>query len=440
MAYKRRYLSGQEAVTVDIAEDAITPDKIQPGAVGPEALAPDSVSGEKIIPGTIETSDLKDELITSPKISPGAVDTEALAAKCVTQEKLSDEILPSVRPFSPGISTAEIADDAVDHSKLGPEAVESDSIKPGAVDTAAVAHDAITDDKISDDAVQSEHVENGAIVAGKCANDSISEPCIVDGSCTHDKIGAGAVYGDRIPDGAIDEDHLAADSVGSDELQADAVTTEKLDESALAQRHIVTLRLNQVSLFEEFIGSSWSNKWIGEILTGAQLYIDDSGSLRMYVGMGVAGSCRLYAPYVPDVLAGVDQSIDFRAFFLGMLGDGTARLGIYADDDNYIAFRAINPVAAGTVNWYAVCRSGGVETAVDTGIGFNAGEWVFSLRITGLSKVEFFINGVSVAEITTNIPTAFVPALDAYLLGAGTALQRMQLRYVSLLATRPAVS
>lgn len=70
-----------------------------------------------------------------------------------------------------------------------------------------------------------------------------------------------------------------------------------------------------------------------------------------------------------------------------------------------VHFRYSDNVNSG--NWQAVCRNGGTETAIDTGVA-AAASWTklgFTVNAAGTS-VEFFINGTSVGTITTNIPTA----------------------------------
>lgn len=57
-------------------------------------------------------------------------------------------------------------------------------------------------------------------------------------------------------------------------------------------------------------------------------------------------------------------------------------------------------------NWQALCHDG-AETSVDTGVLVVAGRWykhTFTVNAAGTS-VEFFIDDVSVATITTNLPT-----------------------------------
>lgn len=64
--------------------------------------------------------------------------------------------------------------------------------------------------------------------------------------------------------------------------------------------------------------------------------------------------------------------------------------------------------AAGAGNWFAVCRAASVETAVDTGQALTDVWKVFEVRPAGTNVVEFKIDGVLVATIQTDIPTASV--------------------------------
>jgi hypothetical protein len=77
---------------------------------------------------------------------------------------------------------------------------------------------------------------------------------------------------------------------------------------------------------------------------------------------------------------------------------------------NYIAFRKANA----DTNWQCVCRSGGVETVVDSGLAASASTaYHFKIEVyssgsylSGANTVKFFINGVLRATTTTNVPSA----------------------------------
>jgi PKD repeat protein len=87
-------------------------------------------------------------------------------------------------------------------------------------------------------------------------------------------------------------------------------------------------------------------------------------------------------------------------------GAATRRFGLSAtaltsDPNNGIYWKHTN---AG--NYTAVCRSGGVETPLDTGIAAAIGVFHdLELRITSAS-VEVIVDGVTKGFITANIPTA----------------------------------
>ncbi len=93
--------------------------------------------------------------------------------------------------------------------------------------------------------------------------------------------------------------------------------------------------------------------------------------------------------------------------------------------DSAISLTPTNGVffrANGTANWFAVCRSGGVETAVDTGQALDDVMRKFETRQNGQNVVTFLIDDAVVATIQTNIPAAeLMLRLAIFDSGAGTA-------------------
>jgi hypothetical protein len=58
-------------------------------------------------------------------------------------------------------------------------------------------------------------------------------------------------------------------------------------------------------------------------------------------------------------------------------------------------------------NYIGVCRSGGSETTLNTGVAASNGTFhTLKFVVNGTTSVEFFVDGVSKGTITTNIPTA----------------------------------
>ena len=101
---------------------------------------------------------------------------------------------------------------------------------------------------------------------------------------------------------------------------------------------------------------------------------------------------------------------------------------VTAESSDGAFFRYTHSINGG--RFEAVCRSNGVETAVDTGITV-AGVTTYKLEVVvnaAGTSAEFFVNGASVATITTNIPTAA---------GRETGCGIMLLRSVGTAASTP---
>jgi len=67
------------------------------------------------------------------------------------------------------------------------------------------------------------------------------------------------------------------------------------------------------------------------------------------------------------------------------------RVYLYNDADNYVGFR-LSETGAGE-HVYAICRSGGVETAVDLGVGLSTNPTTYQIDMYSNVQVRFRING-----------------------------------------------
>jgi hypothetical protein len=125
------------------------------------------------------------------------------------------------------------------------------------------------------------------------------------------------------------------------------------------------------------------------------------------------------------------------------LSDGTNTYGVWAGSrslasgavaapDNAISFLyyTASPGSgiAASVNWQTLTASGGVRTYTTTSTAVAAGAWV-KLQIKAITgRIEFFVNGVSVATHTTNIPTGLMLSGELYK-SAGTTARTMNIDY-----------
>jgi hypothetical protein len=113
--------------------------------------------------------------------------------------------------------------------------------------------------------------------------------------------------------------------------------------------------------------------------------------------IGVGGFTRFGAFYQSPAIASValNRYVIRAGFSSVVLPNTLARA---------VTFEAVDNENGG--RWQALCEDGVAETTVDTGVTVGTSKYVFlefEVNAAG-DSVEFFIDGVSVATITTNIP------------------------------------
>ncbi len=153
----------------------------------------------------------------------------------------------------------------------------------------------------------------------------------------------------------------------------------------------------------------------GTTTTGFSIIrIGDTNAGSHYLGNGV---------YTMQFFANIETLSDATNRFYNFFG-ATATNNVLST--NIIAFiydegGASANIGAASPNWKCVTRLTSTSTVTTTTVPIVAGEW-FVLKIVvnaNASSVEFFINNVSVATHTTNIPTLITPRI-AHIKTAGT--------------------
>lgn len=109
-----------------------------------------------------------------------------------------------------------------------------------------------------------------------------------------------------------------------------------------------------------------------------------------------------------------------------------------AEGTNAVEFRYIDNVNSG--NWVMVTRNGGSETATNTATAVGTGWTRLTIILTPLTPLAtFYVGGVSVGTITTNIPTTNVVGLQTQIVkSVGTTSRSVLCDYGYILNTLPA--
>ena len=169
--------------TDDIADDAITTEKI----LNEEILA------EDIQEGAVETSEILNETILAEDISEGAVETSEILNETILAEDISEG--------------------AVETSEILNETILAEDISEGAVETSEILNETILAEDISEGAVETSEILNGTIINEDLANDAVTTEKILNETILAEDISEGAVETSEILNGTILNEDIADNTI-----------------------------------------------------------------------------------------------------------------------------------------------------------------------------------------------------------------------------------
>ncbi|SHM53926.1 hypothetical protein [Myroides odoratimimus] len=292
-------------VTIDIKRGGIKTRHIDDKAVGTAELADNAVTGDKIASKAVNTAQLADGAVTGDKIASKAVDTAQLADKAVTSAKIDNQAVGTGELRDRGVTQAKIADEAVDTDQLKDWAVTDDKVYSGNIKKGLV---------LTSDGAKGAYwaeVEKGNTSAGD-----------IDESSTIKAInGNGAVLKDvelEVKEKSIDTKHLADK----------AVVDGKIDDNAVGYDQIKRDAVHGVVIQDQGVESSKiSSKGVEE---GYVLTADGDGgaSFKPVKGGGDNNVAMPQVFYLPaiyvEIVSGDDTSIELHDFYKEQYGSPMA--------------------------------------------------------------------------------------------------------------------
>ena len=150
--------------TTQIADKAITNEKLAEQSVDNSKLSQDSVSYDKI----------QNDAVITEKIQNGAVTTEKVEEKAVTNPKLGDSSVDSRVLREENVETKHLANESVTTDKVARKSITKDKIADDAVDTSQIINESIINSKLANNAVSTEKIQNASVTNEKMAKDSIT--------------------------------------------------------------------------------------------------------------------------------------------------------------------------------------------------------------------------------------------------------------------------
>lgn len=199
--------------TTQIADQAVTTEKLEN----------ESVTTEKLNAASVTTDKVADANITTSKLADSSVETNKINNKAVTTEKLNDQ----------SVDNSKIAPDAVTYDKIKNKSIISEKLNDRAVTTEKVEEKAITNTKLGDQSVDGRVVREGTLETKHLANESVTTDKVARKSITKDKIAEGAVDETLVKDGSIVNSKLSKNAVSTDKIENGSVTNDKLASGTL---------------------------------------------------------------------------------------------------------------------------------------------------------------------------------------------------------------
>ena len=188
-----------KAVTTEKLEnESVTTDKLDAASVTTDKVADANITTSKLADSSVETEKINNKAVTTDKLNDGAVDNTKLSPNAVTSEKIKNESIITEKLNDRAVTTEKVEEKAITNAKLGDQSVDGRVVREASLETkhfanesvttAKVARKSITKDKLADNAVDASQVVDGSIGNAKLSPDSVTTEKIKDGSVTNEKI------------------------------------------------------------------------------------------------------------------------------------------------------------------------------------------------------------------------------------------------------------
>lgn len=154
------------------------------------------------------TTQIADKAVTTEKLENESVTTDKLDAASVTTEKVADA----------NITTSKLADSSVETEKINNKAVTTDKLNDGAVDGRTISEASVEKKHLANDSVATEKLQDSAITSDKIHTDAVTEEKIKDSSVSNSKLADNSVGTSKIKDGNITNEKVANNTLTLDKL------------------------------------------------------------------------------------------------------------------------------------------------------------------------------------------------------------------------------
>lgn len=149
--------------TTQIADNAVTNEKLAEHSVDNSKLSPDSVSYEKIQDGAVITEKIQDKAVTTEKVEEKAITNSKLGDQSVDGRVVREASLESKHFANESVTTEKVARKSITKDKLADNSVDDSQVVDGSIGNAKLSPDSVTTEKIKDSSVTNEKVADDTL-------------------------------------------------------------------------------------------------------------------------------------------------------------------------------------------------------------------------------------------------------------------------------------
>ena len=194
-----------KAVTTEKLEnESVTTDKLDAASVTTDKVADANITTSKLADSSVETEKINNSAVTTDKLNDGAVDNSKLSPNSVTSEKIKDESIITEKLNDRAVTTEKVEEKAVTNSKLGDQSVDGRVVREASLETKHFANESVTTEKIA----------RKSITKDKLADNSVDASQVVDGSIGNAKLSPDSVTTEKIKDSSVTNEKVADDTLG----------------------------------------------------------------------------------------------------------------------------------------------------------------------------------------------------------------------------------
>lgn len=329
-------LAGQ-ATEAQIANDAVTRDKLIDGAVTGSKLGNGSVSEVKIRDLSVTSAKIQTASIQAAHIDKLAVGTAAIQDASITQAKIASLAVGTAQIQDASINNAKIATAAIGSANIVDASITNAKIANASIDTAKIKDASITNAKIDRASVnklvvETADIKDAAITNAKIANASISTAQIQDASITNAKIGNASIDNAKIQNASISTAKIQTGAIDTGLIKDGAITSAKIMDAAIG-----TAQIADASIVDAKIGNISANKLTAGTIDADKVTIKNlkadaivAGSLTID-GVNYIKNAKLLKPTGNDWYFADGVSVDTTITFDGVNSIKNIQSGQTAD-------------------------------------------------------------------------------------------------------------